>query len=73
MKPILLAPLLFVAACSHTGIYALSDRIPADQSMTFNGIVLSVEETVIFCWRRTVGCCLSTLATPTQRLSWAIE
>lgn len=30
-------------ACSHTGMYALSDRTPADQAMTFNGTVLSVE------------------------------
>jgi len=43
MKPILLAPLLLVAACSHTGMYALSDRTPADQAMTFKGTVLSVE------------------------------
>ena len=43
MKAILLAPLLLTAACSHTGMYALSDRTPADQAMTFNGTVLSVE------------------------------
>jgi hypothetical protein len=43
MKPIFLAPLLFTAACSHTGIYALSDRTPVDKAMTFNGTVLSVE------------------------------
>lgn len=43
MKPILLAPLLLTAACSHTGMYALSDRVPSDQSMTFRGTVLSVE------------------------------
>ena len=43
MKPIFLAPLLLTAACSHTGMYALSDRTPADQAMTFNGTVLSVE------------------------------
>jgi hypothetical protein len=43
MKAIFLAPLLLTAACSHTGMYALSDRTPADQAMTFNGTVLSVE------------------------------
>jgi hypothetical protein len=43
MKPILLAPLLLAAACSHTGIYALSDFTPSDQAMTFKGTVLSVE------------------------------
>jgi len=43
MKHILLAPLLLTAACSHTGIYALSDRTPSDQAMTFTGTVLSVE------------------------------
>lgn len=43
MKLILLAPLLLTAACSHTGMYALSDRTPADQAMTLNGTVLSVE------------------------------
>lgn len=43
MKAIFLAPLLLTAACSHTGVYALSDSTPADQAMTFNGTVLSVE------------------------------
>jgi hypothetical protein len=43
MKAIFLAPLLLTAACSHTGMYALSDSTPADQAMTFNGTVLSVE------------------------------
>ncbi len=43
VKAIFLAPLLLTAACSHTGMYALSDRTPADQAMTFNGTVLSVE------------------------------
>ncbi|MFZ4122357.1 MAG: hypothetical protein ACOYKM_11915 [Caulobacterales bacterium] len=43
MKPFLLAPLLLTAACSHTGMYALSDRTPSDQAMTFNGTELSVE------------------------------
>ena len=43
VKAIFLAPLLLTAACSHTGMYALSDRTPADQAMTFNSTVLSVE------------------------------
>jgi hypothetical protein len=43
MKPILMAPLLLTAACSHTGMYALSDLTPSDQAMTFKGTVLSVE------------------------------
>ena len=43
MKAIFLAPLLLTAACSHTGMYALSDSTPADQAMTINGTVLSVE------------------------------
>ncbi|OZB15138.1 MAG: hypothetical protein B7X53_12180 [Hyphomonas sp. 34-62-18] len=43
MKPILLAPLLVTAACTHTGFYALSDSTPSDRAMTFNGTVLSVE------------------------------
>lgn len=43
MKPILLVPLLLTAACSHTGIYALSDFTPSDLAMTFKGTVLSVE------------------------------
>lgn len=44
MKPILLlAPLLLTAACSHTGMYALSDSTPTNQAMTFKGTVLSVE------------------------------
>jgi hypothetical protein len=43
MKPHFLAPLLLIGACAHPGMYALPDRTPADQAMTFKGTVLSVE------------------------------